>query len=217
MRLYLPDVMLTNIDNVAVDLAAMAVADCTRQIDFGGVLVLPPSPGKTYAETLLDVVPQCFGICTHTLIVQYDSWVLDAGLWRDEWLEYDYIGAPWPWYKDDRMVGNGGFSLRSKRLMNFLAQNSAEYPLLDPEDAFLCRHYRPALEALGFRWAPMDVASAFAFEREVPHPAFGFHGIFNWPHVLTPEGLMARMAYSTKYVREKPEWRELDVVRRLEP
>ncbi len=183
-RLSLPDVTLVCIDNVAIDLMHMSLRDCAQKVDFCCVSIQSPSVGgMTYSETLQHVIPLCIST-SHALIVQYDSWILDETRWNPEWLEYDYIGAPWPWYTDGLNVGNGGFCLRSKRLMEFLRTNANEYPLTDPEDNTLCRHYRPALEALGFRWAPLDVAHEFAFERETPHPAFGFHGIFNWPHVL---------------------------------
>jgi len=55
------------------------------------------------------------------LVVQWDGYVLDSAGWRDEFLEYDYIGAPWPQFDDGRRVGNGGFSLRSSQLLRVCA------------------------------------------------------------------------------------------------
>ena len=46
----------------------------------------------------------------HFLIFQTDSCLLKEGV--DEFVHYDYIGAPWPHLNNK--VGNGGFSLRSK-------------------------------------------------------------------------------------------------------
>ena len=41
----------------------------------------------------------------------------DGNRWRDEFLEYDYIGAPWNVPAGSRNnIGNGGFSLRRKFL-----------------------------------------------------------------------------------------------------
>ena len=62
---------------------------------------------------------------SHCLLVQPDGFVLFPDKWDDEWLKYDYIGAPWPLVKDSyidpfgnqHQVGNGGFSLRSKKLL----------------------------------------------------------------------------------------------------
>jgi len=215
-RLSLPDVSIVCIDNVAIDLAHMAIRDCTDKVDFGGSWFCTPNEGDNYGEILQCRVARDLRT-SHALIVQYDSWILDAGRWDPEWLQYDYIGAPWPWYPDAMKVGNGGFSLRSRRLMEFLAKHCEEYPCLHPEDAYLCRQWRPRLEQEGFKWAPVDVAERFSFERDTPRPSFGFHGIFNWPHVLSPDGLIERVVRSTAYVRSKPEWGELAIIKALYP
>ena len=39
----------------------------------------------------------------HVLICQYDGFVLNHLAWKDSYLKYDYIGAPW----SDGTVGNG--------------------------------------------------------------------------------------------------------------
>jgi hypothetical protein len=44
------------------------------------------------------------------------------------------------------------------------------------------------LQDLGIRIAPKEVAEQFAFEREFKQ-AFGFHGFFNFAHVLNPDEL----------------------------
>jgi hypothetical protein len=55
------------------------------------------------------------------LLYQEDSYMFHNRI--DEFLEYDYIGAPWPIDQDEHInqkeygVGNGGFSLRSKSKM----------------------------------------------------------------------------------------------------
>lgn len=49
---------------------------------------------------------------SHMLMLQPDGYIIHPELWDDKWLEYDYIGAPWP----DGRLGCGGFSLRSKKL-----------------------------------------------------------------------------------------------------
>jgi hypothetical protein len=110
------------------------------------------------------------------LLVQYDGFVLNANCWSPEFQRYDYVGARWP--ADDWMsVGNGGFSLRSKRLLQAL--QDPEIQPLDPEDVTVCRTYRSLLEERhGIEFAPEDVAVGFSFET-VPSegPTFGFHGL----------------------------------------
>jgi len=51
------------------------------------------------------------------LIYQEDSLIFKSNI--DDFLECDYIGAPWPEYQNDNKykVGNGGLSLRSKKCM----------------------------------------------------------------------------------------------------
>lgn len=225
----IPRVIVVAIDNVAHDLAAAALADTLGQIQpiatvtFSNKnihknavwLPLHTQSGagpNVWAETLWKSVGT-WTEPTHILTVQYDGWVLDGARWNPEWLQYDYVGAPWPWYRD-RKVGNGGFSLRSTRLMNFLCEHQKEFPLRDghPEDDLLCRVYRPALEISGFQWAPESVARRFSFEREIPtEPTFGFHGLFNFEWVLGRAKMLERLKLASDYVRSRSEWRELGI------
>jgi hypothetical protein len=130
------------------------------------------------------------------LIVQWDGFVLDGAAWTEDFFDYDYIGASWPHHRDGMTVGNGGFSLRSTRLLRVLATDPRFEP--DPafgEDHLICRTFRPVLEAeYGIRFAPDSIADRFSFERSVPTgPTFGFHGIFNM-HRLADAGEMQFIA-----------------------
>lgn len=49
------------------------------------------------------------------LLFQTDSLILREGI--DEFLKYDYVGAPWSKPKENVYVGNGGLSLRTKSKM----------------------------------------------------------------------------------------------------
>ena len=81
-------------------------------------------------------------------------------------------------------VGNGGFSLRSKSLL----EAPSKYNLFDNElftnsheDGFFSILHRKFLESKGFKWAPFLIANQFSIEspisfkdfRDLP---FGFHG-----------------------------------------
>lgn len=115
---------------------------------------------------------------SHVLCIQWDGYVLDGAAWDAAFLEYDYIGAPWPHFTDGHNVGNGGFSLRSRRLLEV----SRELPIDPPplEDIIIGRLYRPQLEQQDIRFAPEAVARRFAYERtEATGREFGFHGAFN--------------------------------------
>jgi len=126
---------------------------------------------------------------SHVLLTQWDSWVIDAAAWDLRFLDVDYIGAVWSWLDAPR-VGNGGFSLRSVRLMRAAAAIAGASD--ENEDTLICRGLRPRLEADGMRFADEALAQRFAFERgESGGPVFGFHGLFNFHRVLKGDELAA--------------------------
>ena len=125
--------------------------------------------------------------CDFILLVQDDGFVVSPELWDPQFLDYDYIGAPWPnepsWIeqqvlKDEiravfphNRVGNGGFSLRSRKFMN----ESSRYASCGGvgEDAFLCTlNYSNMIKA-GVRFAPLDLAYKFSYEN--PLLEYGHH------------------------------------------
>jgi len=128
---------------------------------------------------------------SHLLITQWDGFILHPDVWDDEFLNFDYIGAVWPQFDHISNVGNGGFSLRSKRLLEALLQ--PDIKLTHPEDTSICHQNRPILESkYGIRFAPSDIARRFSYERERPQAhTFGFHGLFNLPDFMTLEELGA--------------------------
>ena len=129
------------------------------------------------------------------LVVQYDGYVINPGLWRDEFLNYDYIGAVWSIPGDDdkisfrdemgilHRVGNGGFSLRSKKLIDLPKKLNIKwesYRNSYNEDGFICVFKRHIYEENGCKFAPIDIAKYFSHEAEIPEvqgiTPFGFHG-----------------------------------------
>lgn len=121
---------------------------------------------------------------THALCVQWDGFVLRGEAWNHAFLDYDYIGAVWPQFDDGYNVGNGGFSLRSRRLLEACGDLSFDPEW--PEDLVIGRACRPELERRGLRFAPETVARQFSYERTSPQGhEFGFHGAFNLVHYLS--------------------------------
>ena len=114
----------------------------------------------------------------YVLTFQNDGFIANPNSWSDEFLDYDYIGAPW-WYDDDNNVGNGGFSLRSKRLLEVLASDD-HIDEFAPEDHVICRVYGDYLkEKHGIKFAPESLASKFSVENGHFDDQFGFHGKWN--------------------------------------
>ena len=144
----------------------------------------------------------------YCLTVQNDGWVLNADVWRDEFFAYDFIGAPMtlqlmsvrhhqickiipPHLLDQCQLDtdekvyrpqNGGFSLRSKKLLTAPRTFNIRTEILPPkplagqpakmewrdnvhhEDVVLSVQCREFLEARGLRFAPDDLAAEFSAE-----------------------------------------------------
>ena len=111
------------------------------------------------------------------LICQWDGYILNPSAWKEEFLNYDYIGAPWA-FDDPEAVGNGGFSLRSTKLMAAMAELNLSLEDCFPEDKVICRTYRKHLTDLGLKFASLDLAKEFSVEcwsDDEYTGQFGFH------------------------------------------
>lgn len=146
----------------------------------------------------------------HVLIVQYDGVAVDASNWSEAFLDYDYVGAPWPWIPPGQDVGNGGFSLRSKKLLDFCYNDSNIRLIFDKpasfhEDVVLCQTLKGYCEDKGMRYAPTHLAQKFSrefhlgWEPKFDGAAFGFHGTFNVPHFLPPD----YVEYYVRHINEE--------------
>ena len=127
------------------------------------------------------------------MLIHADGHVVRPEAWRADFLDYDFVGAPWPLPSDDYSyrdtsgalvrVGNS-VSLRSKRLLelpSILGLEWKSYHGNTNEDGFLCVHNRERLEAEGVRFAPLEVAKYFSKEHEIPEnvglETFAFHQV----------------------------------------
>ena len=179
--LQLPDVTLIGIDTDPARLAG-PLEESTRHIEFGSVCIISDVPIRSIKEYSRWVCTELYKhvATSHLLIFQWDGYVKNWRDWDAAWLSYDYIGATWA-HTDGMNVGNGGFSLRSRRLMEIVATDPAitEY---HPEDQRICRHYRPYLESThAIAFAPETVARRFSIEgykqgNRRYTTEFGFHG-----------------------------------------
>jgi len=210
-RPHLNDVTLVAVTSVALAATVVALRRSMAQAQFGRVLLLSDRPPDDLAGSGIEwrAIPPlqsrayysrfvlhelCDHVETsHALLVQWDGFVRDGRRWRDEFLEYDYIGAPWPQYRDGMAVGNGGFSLRSRKLL----KATSIVPATDePEDVAICRTHRKMLEQkYDLRFAKLDLANCFSYERGASDgQEFGFHGVFNMLVELGVERAMDTLA-----------------------
>ena len=114
----------------------------------------------------------------HILIFQTDSALCSMSPWTiNDFLKYDYIGAPWidRWYGME--VGNGGLSLRKTKTM-ILITESFKFNETENEDIYFARGtYELAARGLSINIPPVHVAAKFAYEAgKLPRvTSFGVH------------------------------------------
>lgn len=202
--LKLSNVTLLCVETREPDLAHWAIDRCLSGTQFSKVVLITnldrvrlkrddieyvqaPSikTTKDYSNLLLSGVGQ-YVESSHVLIIQWDSFVTHPELWSNEFLSYDYIGPVWP-HHPETPVGNGGFSLRSKKLLDVIQRPG--FVKKHPEDYCICADNRNFLDRHAIKLAPINIAEQFAVERTLWHEAFGFHGFFNFGRVLNDSEL----------------------------
>jgi hypothetical protein len=215
--LNLSDVTLCCVDTQLPEHAARAMHTCLHQAQFGDAILftdLKRAPAQldsrircvdashirsveAYSQFMLTGLADHIRT-SHVLIVQWDGYIIHPEHWRPDFLAFDYIGAPWPQFEPPHRVGNGGFSLRSSKLLEALAKLAPAAS--KAEDMLICRDLRPTLERdFGIRFADETTAHAFATERcgDITK-SFGFHGLSNFAHVLGEREL-------TEYIATLPD------------
>jgi len=122
---------------------------------------------------------------THVITCQTVGFPYNPDKWEDAFVGFDYIGPPWP----ARLVagamgpsvGSSVCCLRSRAFFQACAQ--IPYAIGTNDDVWMCQLNRPRLEALGMKFAPVEVAARFAVEEGegAQHwpplgDTFAFHG-----------------------------------------
>ena len=211
--LDLPGVTLCCVDTANHALALRALALSRRGIRFArSVLVtdaLPPAmtapqgvdlarieplaTREQYSQFVLKELGRLVDT-PHVLLIQWDGYVVNPQAWDPAFLACDYLGAKWFWHTDGMRVGNGGFSLRSRRLLGAL--QDPRITLIEAEDTTICRSFRPLLEReYGIVFGNEALADRFSFEAAYPiGKPFGFHGLFNFCRTVAPDEIAALAA-----------------------
>lgn len=180
--LELPTVTLFGIDAHDPEGLKRAAEISQKHIKFGAVEIITDHDyfrgREGYSEFIIKRLNE-FVETDHVLIIHSDGYPVNYKAWDNKFLEYDYGGATW-WYKDNMNVGNGGFSLRSKKLLEICAK--LEDDNFHPEDSYLCRTIRTWLEKEhDVKFMPEEMANRFSIEAygtidQSYNGAFGFHG-----------------------------------------
>jgi len=200
----LPNVTLVAISSIKIEQTILALKKSMRGIAYGRVLFFTDGDSdlKNHGIEVIKIDKLDYNAYSHfviydlkdhvqtdfALLVQHDGYVVRPLKWQSEFLTYDYIGAPWRkglYFTEDGInirVGNGGFSLRSKKLLQ--APTDLALPFDDKgtgflhEDGIICLFNRKSLENYGLKFAPVPVASRFSRERWCSDSTlfpFGFH------------------------------------------
>lgn len=191
------DVTLVTIETMFHKLTKRSLEETLKRIPFKNVLVFSDQiilSGAKHVKIehgdLTSYVNLLFkGIVnyidtSHIIFQQWDSMIHEAKHWDDSFLEYDYIGAPWVDKPEGKNIGNGGFSLRSFRLLeelqdsNFCIDPKGEYSV--QEDNYIGIKYRPELESRGIKFAPTLIAKKFSTEYQFnSYPCMAHHGLWS--------------------------------------
>lgn len=205
--LILNDVTLVCITSIRVERAIKALKFSSKNIKFNSVKLFTQEnvsdpdiqiihiDNLNYEQYSKFIVYDLYKYIntSHVLIIQDDGFVVNPNKWNNDFLKYDYIGAIWKYPQDDFSyrdifgriirVGNGGFSLRSKRLLSLASKlNLIWKPYFGywNEDGFFTCHNRHIFEMHGCVYAPTKIASLFSHEYPVIENEniipFGFHG-----------------------------------------
>ena len=210
-KLILPNVTILAATSSEVDEAQLSMRISMHNIKFGAAKLLCSSVPKkkypdieyvsisplnsvdSYNQIIFQDLHKYFET-SHCLIVQADSFVVNSDLWKDEFLDFDYIGGPWPnkirinpnliLHLEKNPVGNGGFSLRSRKLVETTSKinfDSLNFPM-KAEDVVICYFLYQKMINNGIRFAPPKLAAQFSMENvdrlygQDINSVFGFHG-----------------------------------------
>jgi hypothetical protein len=205
--LKLDNITLIAVSSIRINETIYALLESSRNIQFNSIKLVShwcpkDLPDNIFFEECLNIDSIdkysryiMFDLIKHVqtdfcLLIQHDGYVLRPEKWDNVFLNYDYIGAPWP-IKDNAYrtttgehvrVGNGGFSLRSRKLLEVPIKYNI--PFLQEqgfynEDGNLCVYNRADLLELGIKYAPIDIAAKFSHETTLEEfkdiKPFGFH------------------------------------------
>ena len=219
-QLDLPTVTLLCADCYDVERVIPVIEHCKSLCNFGAVKLLTsldtnhpdkvkinPLPSHiAYSVFMLKRAPT-YVSTEHALVVQHDGWILNPDAWNPAWLALDYVG-PLFIHKhviQPTSVGSGGFSLRSKKLMDFVngrlpewvetpqGTEQMQFMLGSYEDGIISIKHRHELVSAGFKYATPSEAAKFAQGGNcdpayyVPRP-FGFHGL--WGNIDLDTGVV---------------------------
>jgi hypothetical protein len=206
--LKLPNVTLIAMTSVRIPETVKALEYSCKEIEFGAVKIasdvkpddLPDYIQHEYTEKSSNINEWNYNIIYNLskhvntefcILIHDNGFVVNPDSWKDEFLNYDYIGAPWPMPTDNfsyrdingNIIRQGNsVSLRSKKLLDIPINLKLEWKPFygyTNEDGFICVNYRHKYLEEGCKFADIDVAKYFSHESMIPEiqgiKPFAFH------------------------------------------
>lgn len=193
--LNLPNVTLICMTNSKLVEHQRALDISSEKIKFGAVKLIHRPDIDTIDKWNKAMVYELGGYVDtdYAIIIHHDGYIINPELWNPDWLNYDYIGSPFPLPTDDfsyrdingviQRVGNS-VGLRSKKLMDLPKKIGMEWKSFHGfynEDGYISVNMRHVFEEHGCKFAPLDVSVHFAKEHEIQEnvglKTFMFHAI----------------------------------------
>lgn len=116
----------------------------------------------------------------HIILIHDDGYIINPDKWKNEWLQYDYAGSPFPLPTDNfsyrdingkiQRVGNS-VGLRSKKLLDLPKKIGMEWKPFHGfynEDGYISVNMRHVFEEHGCKFMPFEEAIHFGKETELP-------------------------------------------------
>ena len=206
MKLNLPDITLLVLHMHGKPYPVEGLEKCMEVANFGEVRVLTDDMNFKHSEINAHRIPAIRTMDEYSLFFIKDFWktfntefcltahpdgfIINPESWTDEFLNYDYIGAPWspsgPRFRDNLGrpgIGNGGFSLRSKKICKFVRDN---YLIINENEDMYYSNCMNTHKPSSIKYPSVELALQFAQETMLDKniKPFGFH---NWTQ-YTPGG-----------------------------
>jgi hypothetical protein len=207
-KIDLSNIGLLIIDCVNTDRALKTLNHCADLCSFRDILFLTDKDVETPNHVQLIKIPKIdshisldnfiakdlhtflssFKV-SHFLMVQYDGFIINPNAWSEDFLNYDFIGAPSitigspPLEHGDVPFFNSGFCLFTLKFLQEISKIAQEkeislYPLDGCISGVNCIdnfNLREHLTALGLRYPKGEVACKFSIEYGLYKNSFGYH------------------------------------------
>lgn len=180
-KLQLPNVTLICLTNQKFAEHKAAIDASCEQINFGAVKLIWDEKCTSIDEWNRKIVYELHQYIntSHALLIHGDGWVANPECWKEDWLQYDFAGSPFPLPIDDfsyrdiygkvQRVGNS-VGLRSKKLLELPAKLGLPWQPFHGffnEDGWFSVGNRHIFEKEGCIFMPFEEALYFGREHEL--------------------------------------------------